>query len=111
MSKLDSISLLERWNAQVERCGFVLLDGEVVEVTNSHPDPASGFRMAAEDWERYRTLIAATWHTHPRTGANLSMVDYCLFLSQPEWAHYVVSRDTVRCYYVEGGKVLLYEND
>lgn len=103
-------SLLEFWNPHLERCGFVLKDGAVVEVLNVHEDPQRGFRVDPLEILKHEGQVSATWHTHPHTGPNLSMADYNTFLAWPEWFHYVAARDTVWCYYVEQNRVLLHDD-
>ena len=102
--------LLEFWNGFVERCGFVLADGELVELSNCHEDPRNGFRIDAAEILKYGGRVIATWHTHPLYGPNLSVEDYKCFLDWPEWQHIIIHKDTLRIYYVEQNRVLLHDD-
>jgi proteasome lid subunit RPN8/RPN11 len=103
-------SLSEFWNEHLERCGFVLSDGTVVEVPNIHEDPQFGFRVDPQEILRYEEQIVASWHTHPHGGPNLSMEDYRCFLDWPKWTHFIVHRGKVWAYYVEQNRVLLHDD-
>lgn len=72
-----------------ERCGVILDTGEVLEIPNVHPDPSDAFAMPVEVLTA--SNVVATWHTHPRSGPNLSVADYFAFTSQPRLRHYIVS--------------------
>lgn len=103
-------NLTDYWNPSVERCGFVLKDGSFVELINTHEDTQNGFRINSADILKYEETVAATWHTHPRTSANLSLEDYKCFLAWPNWYHFIVTRDTVQGYYVEQNRVLIHDD-
>lgn len=106
---LDKLKAL--WAYAPERCGLILKTGEIVELPNRHPQPWDFFAIAQEDLDRYRLNIDATWHTHPKGTANLSVEDYLLFRDKlPAWFHYIISRDEVRCYYVRDNLVYSHEN-
>ena len=72
MAALNYIDLPWRtyWSAGAERCGFVLLGGEIIEVPNIAKEPEDNFEIAHEDIEKYQGEIVASWHTHPRGSAN-----------------------------------------
>ena len=79
-----------------ELCGVVLGDGTIKSVPNIHPDPHDNFAMDAtvlDDPE-----VVATWHTHPRSGANLTVSDYLSFMSYPDLRHYIISASEIWCY-------------
>jgi proteasome lid subunit RPN8/RPN11 len=103
-------SLSDFWNAHLERCGFLLRDGRLIEVPNIHEEPQLGFRVNPEDILNHETDIVATWHTHPHDGPNLSVADYRCFLNWPEWTHLIVHRGKVWAYYVEQNRVLLHDD-
>lgn len=104
--------LRARWNNQVERCGFILNNGEIIEVENIHPQPHLAFEINADVVIKYRDSACASWHTHPSTGPNLSVEDYLLFCQWPQWFHYIVSENDVWCYYIKDNRVILHdEND
>lgn len=88
-----------------ERVGFILTDGEVVEVQNICPEPDQGFEVRGEDLVLYEDRIAATWHTHPGQDSNLSVNDHQGFIENPGFVHFIVGEDGVSEYYVEKGIV------
>lgn len=103
----DKTLLLDYWNPTVERCGIVTADGEIIELQNTHPDPTAGFRMGHPE----NAVTVATWHTHPDGSANLSVLDYRLFLRYTKMNHFVVGRGTLAQFYVHDGRVFIYEED
>jgi proteasome lid subunit RPN8/RPN11 len=107
MASINPIDLAWRsyWNDKIERCGFVLTSGEIVEVENIADDPEDNFEISYDDIDKYEDRIAASWHSHPRGTANLSQSDYELFSQVPEWQHIIISKDEVTNYYVEGHSV------
>ena len=99
--------LLEKLEGDLERVGFVLKDGEVVEVTNHSETPEVAFRVSMEDIEKYENDAIATWHTHPGSSKNLSVSDFYTFLSWPHLDHYIVGVNGVQRYYVDENGDLL----
>jgi len=95
-----------------ERLGFILSEGEVVELDNAHDVPQHGAKYSSSDLFRYMFsgdfTVKATWHTHPSETKNLSGDDYVAFKNYPDIDHYVIGNDGVRRYYVEEG-VLKHE--
>lgn len=91
-----------------EVCGVVLIDGTVQVRKNLHPEPDDNFAMDCSDFDDPN--IIATFHTHPRTGPNLSVADYRAFVSFPRLRHYVVSKAEIWCYRVAGGILILDDN-
>lgn len=83
-----------------ERCGVILANGDVLEIENVHPNPADGFAMPVEVLNVKE--VVATWHTHPRTGPNLSVADYRAFQGFPRLRHYVVAAREIWCYGMAG---------
>jgi len=92
-----------------ERIGFVLSDGHVVELSNSHDDPEFGAKFSSSDLYRYMFSgefnVQATWHTHPSLSKNLTGDDYIAFRNYPELDHYIIGKDGVQKYVVEDGVV------
>lgn len=91
-----------------ERCGVILEDGTILELDNVHPTPKYAFSMDAaflNDSE-----VAATWHTHPITGPNLSVDDYRSFKMYPDLKHYIVAASEIWCFAVVNGTLLSCEN-
>jgi proteasome lid subunit RPN8/RPN11 len=105
----DTVSILSNLlseGEELERCGFVLTDGEVVEVNNTHPEPEKGFVIPAASFRKYEDRIVATWHTHPKANANLSQEDYKGFSQWPQLRHYIIGVDGVRAFEVTDGLVV-----
>ncbi|RQS17145.1 Mov34/MPN/PAD-1 family protein [Burkholderia sp. Bp8998] len=103
--------LLRLWTPLTERCGFLLNDGSIVECQNVHEQPEIGFEITPASIRQYEDQIAATWHTHPRTGPNLSAEDYRAFQAWPRWFHYIIGEHDVWCYYVRNNAVILLDED
>lgn len=98
-----------------ERCGVVLEDGTILELTNIAEEPAGSFEIdPTELLEQLETgRVKATWHTHIDSGPNLSGADYDGFLAWPELEHFVIGREAgqvaVAKFVVEDGLVLRCE--
>lgn len=89
-----------------EKCGLILRDGTVIPVKNMHVDPEAGFIIDPQELIRYEEQLWGTWHTHPKTGANLSQADYIGYLQWPTLHHFILGLDGVRCFIVEDGLVV-----
>lgn len=92
--------MTEPWQPDFELCG-VIRKGKLVVCENIHEDPSNNFQFLIEDLED----MEATWHTHTRESANLSIADYRLYLAWPKVPHFITYRDVVRTYVVETGVV------
>lgn len=90
----------------LERCGLVLKNGKVVELTNISPEPEKGFEISPDDMVKYEDNIKASWHTHPDHDSNLSEKDYFGFLMWPMIDHYIVGINGVSKYVVRDGIVI-----
>ncbi len=99
--------LLKFYNEDVERVGFVLPHGKIVEVDNIALDPKIGFDVSADDLITYGDDAVATWHTHPGASNNLSTEDMHTFLAWSNLDHYIIGNDGVRKYTVVDGEVLI----
>lgn len=99
--------LSEFYNEDVERVGFVLNDGEVVEVPNVSNTPERGFDVSPEDVMKYGDIALSTWHTHPKATFNLSAIDMQTFLNWSNLSHFIIGNNGVREYVVEDGEVLI----
>lgn len=99
-------ALLARHKPGKERCGFVLDNGEIVEVPNVASEPENAFAIDASDIVKWEGQAVATWHTHPRESSNLSNEDYRGFLNYPNLRHYIVGTDGVSSYTVKSGIIL-----
>lgn len=99
--------LLSKLDGSLERVGFVLKSGEVIEVENKCDNPEEGFDVSGTDIIRYSGDAVATWHTHPNVTANLSMNDYETFLNWSELDHYIIGTDGVVKYIVVEGELIV----
>lgn len=95
------------WSPIVERCGFILKDGSVVELENTHPQRSHAFSISDSDFEKYEGRIATVWHTHPDSNVNLSVADYRAFLTKPEVLHMIIGEQHTALFYVEDQTVLI----
>ncbi len=91
-----------------ERCGVILSTGDVLELENVHPEPQDSFAILES--ELLREGVVGTWHTHPRTGPNLTVEDYKAFSEWPQLKHYVVAAQEIWCFQVENGILLKCES-
>jgi len=102
-------TMLEQGQVE-ERCGLILKDGTVVEITNIAEDTRIGYRMDPSEVLPYVEELAGTWHTHPDTDPNLSGEDYSGFLMWPDLMHSIVGfrngKVVVTRYRVEDGTVI-----
>lgn len=89
-----------------ERCGLVLISGEILELKNIHPEPSLGFEIDPEAIISYLAEMKATWHTHPKANSILSGEDHLCFSTWPDLDHYIIGKDGVRMYTVEEGAVI-----
>ncbi len=103
--------LQKLWGYCPEKCGLILSDNTIITLENIHPNPWDNFEIDPQALVEFEGKIAATWHTHPKTSANLSVEDYRLFQQLPDWYHYIIARDEVRCYYTQNNTVFLYESN
>lgn len=101
--------LQDKLFGELERVGFILPDGEVVEVKNVCEDPRNGFQVDAADLLDYALVAVATWHTHPNASKVLTVEDYTGFLNYPDLDHYIIGTDGVAKYVVKDGDVLIDE--
>lgn len=80
---------------QIETCGFVLTSGDVAQVPNASPEPATHFAIAPEDYAAYEELgITGVWHSH-LTEPSFSPLDQeVLRTDDTPWAIYCLATDT-----------------
>ena len=97
--------LFNYYEGETERCGFIV-DGEIIELDNIHPEPLNGFQIDDEDILRYINDIEAIWHTHPNSTSVLSGEDKQYITWWPNVSHYIVGADGISEYKVENGVVL-----
>lgn len=72
-----------------ERCGILTKRGKVIELKNTHANPAKGFEMDPSDIIKHFGKAAATWHTHPGCDPNLSEADMAGFMQWPNLKHLI----------------------
>ena len=97
----------ELWSPHFERCGFILKDGGVVEIENTHPNPQVAFKIPESEFEKYSGKIATVWHTHTDGLVNLSVADYHAFKSKPEFLHMIVGQTARAIYFVKDDLVIV----
>jgi|TARA_R110002050_G_scaffold227881_2_gene363516 hypothetical protein len=101
---VDWLAIIDTWHE--ERCGVILVSGEVVELPNRHTQPKNNFRMLSEDVDNVAGDIVSTWHSHTIKNYNLSLNDYYCFKSLPHLSHYIISIKGVACYQAQDDKVM-----
>lgn len=91
-----------------ERGGFILprMRNRIVEMDNIHPNPMDGYNPSPRDILKYADDAVASWHTHPRSSANLSVEDFNTFVQWANIEHIIVGNDGVRFYKVKGKAVV-----
>jgi hypothetical protein len=100
-------NLIQLYEGDFERVGFILKTGEIVEVANICENPSEGFDVSGADLLKFAPIAQATWHTHPGADSNLSTSDWHSFLNWPELDHYIIGNDGVTKFVVEDGEVLI----
>lgn len=88
------------WHPVVEKCGFILNNGEIIAVENLHPHPEVGFVIPKDLIEYYAESIMALWHSHPSDDINLSLEDHTGFLAFPQYEHHIYGLNKKAVYYV-----------
>lgn len=98
------------WHPTLERCGFILKDGTVVEVENTSATPSSTFKISEDEISNIGLEnICIFWHSHPSGNVNLSLDDYFAFLSFPDQKHRIYNQTGFAEYYVRRGFVMREE--
>jgi len=84
--------------APFEACGFIMDDGEIVEIRNESPTPLSSFQMGrvqfTEKVGHRIDAVQAIWHTHPRGSIHPSQKDLEGIRTgaiAPHWDYYIVT--------------------
>jgi proteasome lid subunit RPN8/RPN11 len=91
--------------APFEACGFVMEDGDVIEIRNVSLAPARHFKMDRnqlfEKLSDRTDFIAGVWHTHPGGTTHPSRTDLegikCGAI-QRNWDYWIVTKDSVNLY-------------
>lgn len=102
-------TILQRFysNEGNERVGFILNTGEVVEVENISEKPQESFIISSESLIKYEDTMVASFHTHPNGTSNLSSDDYIAFRGWPDLKHFIIGKDGISCYIVNGSGTVL----
>ncbi|UVK63813.1 metalloprotease [Gordonia phage LilyPad] len=72
--------LLKKWCLGDERCGVILQDNTIIELTNGWPDPAHAFGLLYDEMNEVfrrhgRGSVLGIWHTHPNNRCRPSAQD------------------------------------
>ena len=87
----ESIRIMAGCKPQQETCGFVLVNGKVVEVQNIADNPAEAFEISPQDYLRHEDMIAGVWHTHLEL-AGFSQLDQRVLMADVlPWAVYCLA--------------------
>lgn len=91
-----------------ERCGVILDDGQVIELTNiaTTKDTEHIFVIDPVELIALEDGIVGTWHTHPDQSGNLGLSDYHTFLTFSEWYHVIAGNDGLWVYQADGSTLL-----
>jgi len=77
-----------------ETCGFVLQNGQVVEVPNRAKDPTTEFEISAQDYVYWdETGIKGVWHSHLELDAFSPLDQQVLSADSLPWAVYCLKTD------------------
>lgn len=91
--------------APLEACGFVMEDGDIIEIRNISLAPRRAFKMdrvqMTEKVKDRVDFIAGIWHTHPSgilhpSHEDLEAIRMGAIL--PHWDYYIVTKDDVQVY-------------
>lgn len=90
-------------SAPHEACGFILDDGEIIEIANIHAQPYRGFSMSGYDITNKLdthdlSRIVAIWHTHPKGTIKPSKTDMEAIRRGAildSWAYFIATKDEV----------------
>lgn len=95
----------------IERGGYILRDGTIVEVENVHPNKVEGFAFSVNDLDKLENEdVIATFHTHPNGKANLTREDSIAFRNWSEFLHFIVGKDGIMCYKVTERDTIVIED-
>lgn len=98
--------LLKMREGTQERCGLILTGNRIIELKNQSQVPEEAFAIDAEDLIKHHKEMIGTWHTHVVTTSYPSGADYVCFQNWPLLKHYIVGTDGVKCYKLDGKRVV-----
>ena len=88
--------------APQEVCGFIMENGDIVEIRNVATNPHRAFRMdhkhMVEKLSGREDFIAGIWHTHPKGTTTPSHADLNAIkigAVQRNWDYWIVTADSV----------------
>lgn len=91
--------------APLEACGFIMEDGDIIEIRNVATNPAKGFRMdKSQLFEKLSDridFIQGIWHTHPSGSLRPSHTDLNAIkigAIQPNWDYWIVTSEDIAYY-------------
>lgn len=82
---------------EVERCGVITADGNIVECPNMSTSPENSYFIMEKDIEAISGIVG-TWHSHPRGPLNLSIDDYNNFAELHQLSHIILTPRFVALY-------------
>ena len=104
----DTRIWLQRRAAQAapfEACGFILDNGDIVEIRNVATNPERSFHMdfhqMVEKLSGRDEYIAGIWHTHPKgtiTPSHTDLHAIKIGAIKPDWDYWIVTTDGVYKY-------------
>jgi len=94
--------------APYEACGFIMEDGDIIEIRNTSLAPMRAFKMDRQQLvEKVRDrvdFIQGIWHTHPKGTIHPSATDLDAIRMgaiQRNWDYYIVTKNDVHLYVTE----------
>ena len=92
--------LISLWNSSVERCGYVMDTGEVVEAKNIASDPSKNFCMDIDDLieifcGKDPRKVVGMFHTHPSNSTSPSKTDIIGWPGSRNLRYWIVTNDGV----------------
>jgi len=106
MKRDDIVKWLQRRAIQAapfEACGFILNDGEIIEIPNGAEDPSRHFLMTSDGLAKTLkpgqiSRIIGIWHTHPKGSNEPSYTDIhamSIGAVQPDWLYLIATGSAV----------------
>ena len=81
-----------------------MMNKSIVKLENISKNPNNDFELSEENLELLNSEnVYGTFHTHPGRDANLSISDYLTFKNYPRLIHYIIGKNGIKCYKVQGG--------
>ena len=77
-----------------ETCGFVLNDGQVLEVPNIADDPVNEFAISSQVFADYEEQIKGVWHSHLHLAGFSPLDQQVISADSLPWAVYCLRNDS-----------------